>query len=240
MSDAANGLTPGPYDLCVAGVEPFSTVDYPGQLAAVVFLQGCPWRCAYCHNPHLQATGPGDGLRWFALLDWLRTRVGRLDAVVFSGGEPTLDPALPAALLALRALGFKLGLHTAGLAPRRLADVLPHVDWVGLDVKASLGDSCLHARITGRAGSHRSVQQSLAVLSASSVAYEVRSTIHPRWFSDADVLQLVQDHRKAPSHVLQVARLRDAQGRPALPPDYPSTALLSAARAIRPDLVLRR
>jgi pyruvate formate lyase activating enzyme len=84
--------------LAVAGLQAFSTLDYPGQLAAVVFLQGCPWRCGYCHNPHLQARGAGTGPRWAALREWFARRLGRLDAVVFSGGEPSLDPALPAAL----------------------------------------------------------------------------------------------------------------------------------------------
>jgi pyruvate formate lyase activating enzyme len=142
-----------PDALTVAGVQAFSSVDFPGRLAAVVFLQGCPWRCGYCHNPELQPRGQGTGPRWPVLRDWLARRLGRLDGVVFSGGEPTLDPALPAALDELRAMGYALGLHTAGLAPRRLSALLPRLDWVGLDVKAALGDAELHDGITGRRGS---------------------------------------------------------------------------------------
>jgi pyruvate formate lyase activating enzyme len=225
--------------LAVAGLQPFSTVDFPGQLAAVVFLQGCPWRCGYCHNPGLEAKGPGQGPRWRDLREWLRGRQGRLDAVVFSGGEPSLDPALPAALAELRAMGYRLGLHTAGLSPQRLAPLLPLLDWVGLDIKTALDDEDLHARITGRAGGLRRVRESLALLKASGLAYELRSTVHPQWFSDADVLRLVDSLRDAPRHVLQVARLPDAQGRPTAPVAFPSNALMQAARAIRPDLLLR-
>lgn len=225
--------------LAVAGLQPFSTVDFPGQLAAVVFLQGCPWRCGYCHNPALQAKGPGEGPRWPVLRDWLQARRGRLDAVVFSGGEPSTDPALPAALSELRTMGYRLGLHTAGLAPKRLAELLPLLDWIGLDVKAAPSDEALHERITGLAGGLRRVRESLALLKDSGIAYELRSTVHPQWFSIADVLRLVDELRDAPRHVLQVARLPDAQGRLAAPAGFPSAALMEAARGIRGDLLLR-
>ncbi|MFG6439229.1 anaerobic ribonucleoside-triphosphate reductase activating protein [Roseateles sp. LKC17W] len=241
MPAGLSRLAPGvpAAQLAVAGLQPFSTVDFPGQLAAVVFLQGCPWRCAYCHNPELQARGPGDGPRWPALRAWLQGRAGRLDGVVFSGGEPSTDPALPAALAELRAMGYRLGLHSAGLAPGRLARLLPLLDWVGLDVKAAPADAALHERLTGAPGGARRVRESLALLQASGVAYELRSTVHPQWFRDADVLRLVEALRDASHHVLQVARLPGPDGRPQLPPGYPSAALLAAARALRPGLQVR-
>ena len=88
-----------PAGLRIGGVTPFSTTDWPGRLAAVLFLQGCPWRCGYCHNPHLQpAIGPV-ARDYPSTLAWLEGRRGLLDAVVFSGGEPTaqaaLGPAMP-------------------------------------------------------------------------------------------------------------------------------------------------
>ena len=92
---------------------PFTSTDYPDALAAVVFCQGCPWRCGYCHNPHL-IPARGDDERDFArILEWLASRRGLLDAVVFSGGEPTAQAGLSAAIDAVRALGFAIGLHTA-------------------------------------------------------------------------------------------------------------------------------
>ncbi len=225
--------------LAVAGLQAFSTLDYPGQLAAVVFLQGCPWRCGYCHNPHLQARGAGAGPRWATLREWLTRRLGRLDAVVFSGGEPSLDPALPAALAELRAMGYRIGLHSAGLAPRRFAALLPLIDWVGLDVKAAPSDDALHARITGSPAAARALRASLAALQRSGVSYELRSTVHPEWFSDADLLRLVAELRDAPNHVLQVARRPDGAGCWREPPNFPSSTVLAAARSIRPDLLAR-
>jgi len=83
----------------VGGFVPFTSTDYPDALAAVVFCQGCPWRCGYCHNPHL-IPARGDDEREFArILDWLGTRRGLLDAVVFSGGEPTAQAELADAML---------------------------------------------------------------------------------------------------------------------------------------------
>ena len=80
--------------LRIGGFTPFTTTDYPGQLAAVVFCQGCPWRCAYCHNPHLLPVEGPESHAWPDLLRFLASRRGLLDAVVFSGGEPTLQGGL--------------------------------------------------------------------------------------------------------------------------------------------------
>jgi hypothetical protein len=115
--------------LRVGGFEPYSSTDYPDALAAVVFCQGCPWRCGYCHNPHLIAAHADEELDFGRILAWLASRRGLLDAVVFSGGEPTAQPGLSAAIDAVRALGFAVGLHTGGAYPRRLAEVLPKIDW---------------------------------------------------------------------------------------------------------------
>ena len=162
--------------LRVGGFVPFTATDYPDALAAVVFCQGCPWRCGYCHNPHLIAAR-GDDERDFArILDWLGTRRGLLDAVVFSGGEPLAQKEVVAAIAAVRALGFKVGLHTGGAYPRRLAEVLPHVDWVGLDVKAPRAE---YDGVTGVPDSGVAAFASLDLVQAYGVAHEVRTTVHP-------------------------------------------------------------
>lgn len=123
-------------ELRVGGLVPLSTCDWPGQLAATLFCQGCPWDCPYCHNPHLREIRAGETLVWRDLMTWLESRRGLLDGVVFSGGEPTLQAALPDAVREVRRLGFRIGLHTAGPYPKRLATLLPWLDWVGFDVKA--------------------------------------------------------------------------------------------------------
>ncbi len=170
--------------LQVGGFVPFTTVDYPGHLAAVVFCQGCVWRCRYCHNPHLQ---PFDGGRWSweNILALLAERKNFLEAVVFSGGEPTAQACLPGAMHAVRDLGFKIGLHTAGIFPEFLAGVLPLVDWVGLDVKAPFDER--YDRITQKKDSFEASAESLRLLLASGVNYELRTTVHPELLSPVDL-----------------------------------------------------
>lgn len=114
--------------LKVGGITPFTATDYPGKLAAVMFVQGCPWRCGYCHNPHLQPRLVHSPMPWPPVLELLRRRIGLIDTVVFSGGEPTIDPALAHAIGAVRALGFEVGLHTADAYPKRLLETLPLLD----------------------------------------------------------------------------------------------------------------
>ena len=166
--------------LRLGGLTPLTSVDYPGELAAVVYCQGCPWRCPYCHNGHLlDATPEGarpDAITWAEALEFLRSRRGLLDAVVFSGGEPTAQGALANAMADVRALGFKVGLHTGGPYPQRLGGLLPLLDWVGLDIKALPED---YPQVTGVPGSGEAAWQSLALLLESSVALEVRTTPMP-------------------------------------------------------------
>lgn len=181
--------------LHVGGFTAFTTIDYPGNLSAVVFVQGCPWRCGYCHNPHLQSReGAADkgsgGPPWGEILSLLRRRVGLLDAVVFSGGEPTMDPSLADAMRDVRSLGMQIGLHTAGMYPRRLVEVLPLVDWVGIDVKAPLGDAALHERLTGIKGGDAPLRESVRAVLASGVAHEFRTTAHPALLGDEALLRI--------------------------------------------------
>jgi pyruvate formate lyase activating enzyme len=162
--------------LRIGGLTPLSATDYPGQLAAVVFCQGCPWRCGYCHNPHLLDARAATALTWRDVLAFLRRRQGLLDAVVFSGGEPLAQRGLAAAMRAALALGFRVGLHTGGAYPARLAEVLPLTDWVGFDAKADFG---AYAAITQVAGSGAAALASARLLLASGVAHEFRTTVHP-------------------------------------------------------------
>src|SRR3989338_5182172 len=97
--------------ITVAGITPFTTIDYPGGfLSAVLFLQGCPWRCQYCHNIHLLPRKTNLSIPWNDVLLFLKKRQGILDAVVFSGGEPTVQTDLIQAITEVRKLNFKIGL----------------------------------------------------------------------------------------------------------------------------------
>ena len=194
-----------PHTLQIAGFAPFSSVDWPGLLSATVFLQGCPWECTYCHNPAMQDTRAPGVIGWDDVLDTLHKRRGLLDAVVFSGGEPTRQRGLPAAMRVARELGFKVGLHTAGAFPGRLAELLPLADWVGLDIKAA---PAAYERITGKAVSGIRAWTSLELVQNSGVDYEVRITIDPTVHTRDDVFDAVREviRRGAKAPVLQQAR----------------------------------
>lgn len=175
----------------VAGLVRLSTVDWPGALAAVVFLQGCPWRCAYCHNEEiLDPRAPGK-VSWDEVVGFLDRRRGLLDGVVFSGGEPLLSPALPSAIAQVRERGFQVGLHTGGAWPHRLKALLDDgvLDWVGLDVK-HLPER--YAQVTGVPSSGAAAWTALDALLASGVAHEVRTTVDPTVHTREDVLALAE------------------------------------------------
>ncbi len=161
--------------LRVGGLVPLTTLDYPGRLACVLFCQGCAWRCRYCHNPQLIPPRGADEHSWEQVLAFLQRRRGLLEAVVFSGGEPTLQEGLPDAMAEVRQLGFAVGLHSAGIKPEALARALPLADWVGFDVK-SLAEDC--QAITGVRGSGAANWRSLEYLLQSGVDHECRTTVH--------------------------------------------------------------
>lgn len=191
-------------ELQVGGLVPFTTVDFPGQLAAVVFCQGCAWRCGYCHNTHLRDFSPGR-LSWSRVVEFLQQRKNLLQAVVFSGGEPLAQRALPQAMREARALGYRIGLHTAGPNLRRLQEVLPLVDWVGLDVKAP---AARYREIT-RSGGAREPFRSLEAIAAAGIPYEVRTTADERLSEkDLTVLRAELGPAAAARWVLQERRPR--------------------------------
>lgn len=163
----------------VAGMTPLTSIDFPGRLAAVLFLQGCPWRCGYCHNPELLRARGKANLDWGDVQVFLQHRRGLLDGVVFSGGEPTSQATLFEAMTQVKAMGFQIGLHTGGMYPARLQRLLPLLDWVGLDIKAPADH---HDAITGRRGSTAPVERSLAHLLESDIAFECRTTWHSGLF----------------------------------------------------------
>lgn len=191
--------------LRVGGLTPLSTTDWPGMLAAVVFCQGCPWRCGYCHNPGLIPARGDSESPWEDVLAFLHRRQGLLDGVVFSGGEPTSQAGLADAMREVRALGFRIGLHTGGMYGKRLAEVLPLVDWVGMDVKAPFADYML---TTGVEGSGERAREGLQQLIASGVDHEVRTTVHPGLLFDSDLVDVGRDlaARGVKRYVIQAFR----------------------------------
>jgi pyruvate formate lyase activating enzyme len=177
------------HDICVAGITPFTTIDFPGRLAGVFYLQGCPWRCRYCCNSEFWPLA-GKMVSPEKILQFLDSRKGHLDGIVFSGGEPTLHERLPVWMKAVKDMGYEIGLHTGGIFPERLKKILPLCDWVGMDIKAPFD---LYERITLDPQSGAWAKESARILLDSKVPYEFRTTVHPDLLSEEEILAMVRD-----------------------------------------------
>lgn len=234
--------------LRVAGITPFTTIDFPGKLSAVAFLQGCPWRCIYCQNPWMQPADFDPAYEhdsWEKLEALLKRRRGLLDAVVFSGGEATADPALPSAMRAVREMGFAVGLHTAGILPQRLAAVLPLTDWVGLDVKAPPEDAALYERVAGRRHAAAHFVESFRLIREAGVALECRTTAHPDWLTDEKLLEVGRwlEREGVETFALQIHRNPPGELFPRFPAvgtDYPAPETMEWLRAHFAHFIERR
>ena len=173
----------------IAGVETFSMVDYPGQMSAVIFMQGCPWRCPFCHNGELQKIGKESGFEWKKFTKFLEERKGKLDAVVFSGGEPLVQENVVDAIKEVKVIGcYKIGLHTGGYRPKVFEKVLPEVNWVGFDIKAPF-EKEKYQSITGPDNLEQ-VKESLKMLINSGKDFECRTTCDPRYLSLDDIRKI--------------------------------------------------
>jgi pyruvate formate lyase activating enzyme len=148
-------------------------------------------------------------IAWASVRAHLEGRRGRLDGVVFSGGEPTRQAALTDAMDEVRALGMRVGLHSAGCYPARLAAVLGHVDWLGLDIKALPERYDL---VTGIGTAGEKAWDALDVAIAWGGELEVRVTVDPTVHSRWHILTMLDqlEARGAPRPVLQEARATGA------------------------------
>ena len=173
----------------IGGLVSFTTIDYPGKLAAVLFLVGCPLRCAYCSNTHLLTPHDGeyDPARVF---DWLQSRVGKLEAVVFSGGEALMQgDATIEYMRRVREIGFKIGLHTNGFYPDTLRRAADLIDWIGLDFKAMREK---YPDLTGQHIAYDNMIKSLDVWLATGKDFEVRITCDPRFIDKSDLIKIAE------------------------------------------------
>jgi len=193
-------------DICVAGITPFTTIDFPGRLAGVFYLQGCLWRCRYCYNSEFWPLPPeGQRIPLEKILEFLNARKGHLDGIVFSGGEPLIHEHLPVWMKAVKEMGYEIGLHTGGGVLGRFEKVLPLCNWVGLDIKAPFG---LYEKVTQVKGSGDEVRRSAELLLASNVAYEFRTTVHPALLPESVILEMARELAKmgCKNYALQMFR----------------------------------
>ncbi len=173
----------------IGGLVSFTTIDFPGKLAAVLFLVGCPFHCVYCSNEHLIPLGNGE-YDPEKVFDWLKSRIGKLEGVVFSGGEALMQAdATIEYIKRVRDLGFAIGLHTNGFYPELLKKVSDLVDWIGLDFKATREH---YKELTGLDIAYDRMIESLKYWLSSGKGIEVRTTCDPRFVSKSDLLEIAK------------------------------------------------
>jgi pyruvate formate lyase activating enzyme len=172
----------------LGGYQAFSLCDFPARVAAVVFLQGCNFRCPYCHNQSLLATTvPSDRLiPASSILKKLHLRRGVLDGVVISGGEPTLQADLPEFIIEVRGMGFRVKLDTNGSHPSMVENLLAAdlLDYVAMDVKAPWPK---YDALAGKNVPVDRLQASVQLLAASGVEHEFRTTFVPHLLTQKDL-----------------------------------------------------
>jgi len=177
--------------MIIGGIQWMTLLDYPGCVAATLFTAGCNFRCPFCHNselvlPDLVTT---IGVKLEAdVFDELSERRGFLDAIVISGGEPTLQPDLLPVLSRIKSLGYLVKLDTNGSRPDVIQDILEKglADYIAMDIKAPVYK---YQQIAGVSVNTDRIQQSVSLIQRSAIQYEFRTTAAPG-LSEGDLLRI--------------------------------------------------
>lgn len=161
----------------IGGIQKTSLIDYPKKIASIVFTQGCNFRCGYCHNPELLSFD-SNNVRYDIsdFLSFLKTRIGKIDGVVITGGEPTLQSDLYNSIKEIKSLGFSVKLDTNGSNPQYLEQLISEnlIDYIAMDIKAPLEKYKL---ITNVEVDTKNIQSSITMIMNSQIDYEFRTTV---------------------------------------------------------------
>jgi pyruvate formate lyase activating enzyme len=184
--------------MLIAGLQKFSLIDYPKKVSAIVFTQGCNFRCPYCHNKKLIESDKISLLRPEDVFDFLKKRQGQLDGVVVTGGEPTLHNDLIDFLRKIKEMGFLVKLDTNGSLPEKLEQILASgaVDYVAMDVKANFDKYNI---LSGVSVDIEKIKRSMEMIISSGIEYQFRTTWDKDLLSEEDIeiiKQMVPDKNK--------------------------------------------
>ncbi len=195
--------------MTIGGLQKFSMLDYPGHLAAIIFTQGCNFRCHFCYNPLLVWPQPDvtnssapqgetggaeqtdQRINLADLFVFLRGRQGKLEGVVITGGEPTIHADLPDFIREIRALGYKIKLDTNGTNPEMIERLTRDrlVDYLAMDVKSS---PARYAETVGAAVDLEKIKKCAKMIMASNLPYEFRTTAVPGLVEIEDIEEIGQ------------------------------------------------
>ena len=185
----------------ISGLQKMTLLDYPGKVACTVFLQGCNFRCPFCHNSDLLGSEGPETIPEETLLAFLKKRVGLLDAVCITGGEPTLQPGLEDLITKIKALGYLVKLDTNGNRPQVLKTLVGKglLDYVAMDIKNSPEKYGITAGVPNM--SLERVEESIQFLLSGPVDFEFRTTVADELHEPQDFEAIGQwFDRLAPGH----------------------------------------
>ena len=187
----------------IGGLRRVSLIDYPGLICATVFLQGCNFKCPYCHNPEL--VDPGlfrTSIKENTVMEFLDSRKGKLDAVTICGGEPTIQDDLNRFIKQIKKMGFAVKLDTNGSQPNVIKALIAEklVDFIAMDVKAPLDK---YKEIVKTNVNQDSIKESIKIILKAKVPYEFRTTVVESQLGENDILQIGKLIAGASHYVLQ-------------------------------------
>jgi len=176
----------------IGGLQKVSLIDYPDAICAVVFLQGCNFQCSYCHNPQLvdpKLFGPC--LDEKKVLEFLAARIGKLDAVTISGGEPAIQKDLLPFIMKIKKLGFAVKLDSNGSQPQVVEELLEEnlLDFIAMDIKAPLEK---YKSIVKVPIDTQSIKESIQLILKSKIPHEFRTTVVKSQLTAKDILEIAQ------------------------------------------------
>ena len=174
----------------IAGLQKMTLLDYPGKVACTVFIQGCNFRCPFCHNSDLLGAGGDAFMTEDELISFLAKRTGLLDAVCITGGEPTLSAGLPKMIARIKELGYLVKLDTNGTRPQVVSALTEAklLDYVAMDIKNSPARYAETVGVTGV--DMAAVEESIRILSSGAVDHEFRTTVVNELHREADMLEM--------------------------------------------------
>lgn len=176
------------FNMKIKGLQKLTLLDYPGKVACTVFTGGCNFRCPFCHNASLVLDPASAGaIAPDAFFSFLKKRVGILDGVCITGGEPLIHEDIDSFIAEIKALGYSVKLDTNGSFPDRLKSLVERklVDYVAMDIKNS---KAKYAETIGLSSFDLSkIEESVRFLLSGAIPYEFRTTV-TREFHTAESL----------------------------------------------------